>query len=144
MKLREDAVRWLLQAESDLETARYLKQGRRHDAACFHAQQAGEKALKAFLLAHGVVPPPPHSMVRLLESCASIRRSLRGLDEAARQLDWFYTASRYPNNLPLPEYPAIHFTRKDSAKAIRWAETLVKTIRHYLETEGLLKSEAGS
>lgn len=41
---------WLRKADSDLEAARaIIETGKSLDAACFHAQQAAEKALKAIL-----------------------------------------------------------------------------------------------
>jgi len=143
VKAREEAIRWLRQAESDLDTAAYLRRGRRHYAACFYAQQAGEKALNAFLFAHEVLPPPLHSMARLLDLCASLWKPIGKLEEAVRRLDRFYTASRYPNNLPSPEYPAVHFTKTDSAEALRWAEAVVGTVRSYLEGRGFLEPTGG-
>ena len=45
---------WLSEAEYDLETAVILLENRRYDAACFYAQQAAEKAVKAVLLSRNV------------------------------------------------------------------------------------------
>ena len=44
-----EGARWLRQAEQDLEDAKYLKEGGRHNLACFMGQQAAEKAIKAYL-----------------------------------------------------------------------------------------------
>ncbi|GGM97869.1 hypothetical protein GCM10007092_09440 [Thermus composti] len=41
---------WLLQAEKDLEMAEIAKGAGRHEWACFAAQQAAEKAVKALHL----------------------------------------------------------------------------------------------
>lgn len=49
----EEGRKWLLQAEHDLDDARYLFEGRRFHLVCFLAQQAAEKALKAFLYSRG-------------------------------------------------------------------------------------------
>jgi len=53
MKSRADLVRgWLRKAGSDLENVRLcLAAGQALDTACFHAQQAVEKSLKAYLRA---------------------------------------------------------------------------------------------
>jgi HEPN domain-containing protein len=53
MKTQADLVKgWLLKAQGDLVACRLcVEMGRALDAACFHAQQAGEKALQAFLTA---------------------------------------------------------------------------------------------
>ena len=52
MKDKTDLARaWLEKSDSDLNTARWITDGPGpFDKACFHAQQATEKALKAFLL----------------------------------------------------------------------------------------------
>jgi len=46
---RAEGERWLSQSERDLDDARYLREGGRHNLACYQAQQAAEKALKAVL-----------------------------------------------------------------------------------------------
>jgi HEPN domain-containing protein len=48
---RHRARLWLLQAEDDLRAARLLQAGGESAQACFLAQQVGEKALKALLMA---------------------------------------------------------------------------------------------
>jgi HEPN domain-containing protein len=64
MKTDIDVARgWLCKAESDLKTVDLLVDaGGPLDTACFHAQQAVEKCLKAVLCAHGVVPPRTHDI----------------------------------------------------------------------------------
>jgi HEPN domain-containing protein len=46
-KNRSEAERWLLTAEEDFKAAELLFEGAMYAQACFYAQQAGEKALKA-------------------------------------------------------------------------------------------------
>ena len=48
-KRKVEAERWFRQAYYDLEAARWNIKGGFNDAACFLAQQAGEKALKSIL-----------------------------------------------------------------------------------------------
>lgn len=60
--------RWLSKARTDLALASViLEQGPDMDpwVACFHAQQAAEKALKAVLVAQGAEPPFIHNLVAL-------------------------------------------------------------------------------
>lgn len=62
------ARRWLSKARTDLALATVvLEQAPEMEgwAACFHAQQAAEKALKAVLVARGVEPPFVHNLVAL-------------------------------------------------------------------------------
>jgi HEPN domain-containing protein len=44
---------WFEQAKADLRAAELSASGGAHEWACFQAQQAGEKALKALLYGHG-------------------------------------------------------------------------------------------
>jgi HEPN domain-containing protein len=60
---------WLAHAESDLNLARLAK-GRKEilpEQACFHAQQAAEKALKAVLLFKRIEFPLVHDLETLVE-----------------------------------------------------------------------------
>jgi HEPN domain-containing protein len=50
--LKQEAARWLRQAESDLQILDWIRQAGKADTCCFLAQQAAEKALKAFLFFH--------------------------------------------------------------------------------------------
>ncbi|HLP62750.1 MAG TPA: HEPN domain-containing protein [Candidatus Deferrimicrobium sp.] len=45
-KNKEEAVRWLTTGQDELETAIILRKNKKHAHACFHAQQAVEKAVK--------------------------------------------------------------------------------------------------
>ena len=63
---------------------------------CFHAQQACEKLLKAFLLTKGIFMPI-HDLGRLAEEAGRFLRELGGLKEALGRLTIHYYASRYPN-----------------------------------------------
>ena len=42
-----EAKRWLTTADDDIDSAVILKENGKFAHSCFHAQQAGEKALKA-------------------------------------------------------------------------------------------------
>ncbi|WP_226951983.1 HEPN domain-containing protein [Pyrobaculum calidifontis] len=58
---------WLDDAEDDLAAAKELYRAGRFAKACFLAQQAAEKALKALLIKRGGVYERTHSVVTLLE-----------------------------------------------------------------------------
>ena len=62
-----EGARWLRQAEQDLDDARYLKEGGRHNLACFMGQQAAEKAIKAYLYHKRVEDVWGHSLLDLCE-----------------------------------------------------------------------------
>ena len=64
MKDQSDLAQgWLAKAESDLSTAKWLLEGSGpYDTACFHAQQAVEKSVKAWLSVLGVSFPRTHDL----------------------------------------------------------------------------------
>jgi len=76
--MNELAAEWLQKAEGDYATAGRETRARRHpnyDAACFHAQQAAEKYLKAFLQEYNLLFPRTHSLIELLELCLPLDAS---------------------------------------------------------------------
>ena len=99
-KARDEASRWLRQAESDLAFAELGAREGFPAQACFTSQQAAEKALKAVLYLSGARFVPGHSLVELLDRAAADTASLRRLQDSARQLDQYYSPTRYPNGLP--------------------------------------------
>ena len=62
---------------------------------CFHAQQAAEKYLKAFVALHGQVVPKSHDIAGLIERCATIDPSLKALLPCAASLKSFGVEIRY-------------------------------------------------
>jgi len=62
-----EARRWFQQAQADLAVVRTLRGAGHHAAACFHSQQAAEKALKAFLSAQGARVVLGHSVEGLTQ-----------------------------------------------------------------------------
>ena len=67
---RDLAAGWLRKAANDLRAAQLLlKSGGPYDAACFHAQQTAEKALKGFLLFHERPFPFTHDLEELAALC---------------------------------------------------------------------------
>jgi len=72
MKSRTDLVAaWVGKAESDLTNLELcLAHERALDTACFHAQQAAEKYLKAYLIAVDREFPLVHNLEKLIQTCA--------------------------------------------------------------------------
>lgn len=86
----------LRKADSDLANARLcLKSGESLDTACFHCQQAAERALKAFLTAHEVMYPHTHNLQKLIEQCTTIDASFGDLETAVSDLTPFAVELRY-------------------------------------------------
>lgn len=90
---------WLNQAVRDLDQAKDSQSAGRHEWACFAAQQAAEKAIKALHL-HLGQESWGHVIAKLLQELPpSVEVSALMIDKA-RVLDGFYIPPRYPNGHP--------------------------------------------
>ncbi len=127
----EVASAWLQQARQDLDDATFNASGKRHNVACFLAQQAAEKALKAFLYAQGIEQVrghSVHSVEALSRQAAEFDDSLAPLTTQAAPLDQYYIPTRYPNGLPVGSIPAHCYVASDSTRARRLAGTVVEAV----------------
>jgi len=68
------------------------------DAVCFHAQQAVEKWLKAFLAYSKVEFPYTHNLAKLIEICAGIEPAFRSLLPTVAPLTPFAVELRYDDS----------------------------------------------
>jgi HEPN domain-containing protein len=92
----DTAQGWLRKAESDLAAAELcLNAGKSLDTACFHRQQATEKALKAWLVADSVAFPFSHDLTRLLAICSSKDTGFQAFQTDALNLNPFAVEMRY-------------------------------------------------
>jgi len=106
MKSQADMVRaWLRKAQSDLDNAQVcLASGKALDTVCFHAQQAAEKYLKAYLAAQGVEFPFIHNVEKLIEQCAQTAPALLALKPLGQSLTPYAVELRYDEEFwPSPE-----------------------------------------
>ena len=91
-----DVREWIRHAESDLRLAETAPpSGVLLEHLCFHAQQAVEKAVKAVLIAGGVVPPKVHDIAYLL-SLVPDGVAVPEDVERSEVLTDFAVISRYP------------------------------------------------
>lgn len=99
MRPKDELVRaWLIKARNDLSLARHALAADPPlaDGACFHAQQAVEKALKAVHVAREVEPPRTHVIELLMSRCGSLDPRLDAMGEQCVWLTEFAVAGRYP------------------------------------------------
>ena len=99
----QGAQQWLAKAQEDLSVARLVSESSLtvRWAACFHAQQAAEKAIKGLLVARGIDFPKSHALdvlAKLLDEPDRIRLDASILLE----LSPWAVAGRYPEDLPEP------------------------------------------
>lgn len=91
--------KWVKKAENDLLTiSNNLASSQIPiDTCCFHAQQASEKYLKAFLVFRDSPFPKTHDLQTLILLCVKINPSFIDLSDEAIQLSDFSVATRYPD-----------------------------------------------
>ena len=118
---------WLNQALRDLEQAEDSRRAERHEWACFAAQQAAEKAVKALHL-HLGQQAWGHVIAKLLQELPEATPVPEELTEKGRVLDNFYIPPRYPNSHPAGA-PFEHYGPLQSEEAIRYAREIIEFIR---------------
>jgi len=139
---RIEARRWLEDAREDLAAARDLAATHHYALACFHCQQAAEKAVKAVLYANHV-EARGHSVTALLDELSRRKGLKLGEDHIrnARLLDKHYSPPRYPNLHPGIELPAHELYGKEDAQAcLKAAEELLKFLEELLRLLGATSS----
>jgi HEPN domain-containing protein len=122
---------WFEQAEADLRAAELSASGSANEWACFQAQQAGEKALKALLYGRGFTSIITHSLRRLVRECEALEASFSGLGEAARLLDQHYIPTRYPNGLDEELPPTRYYEKGDADACLRSARSILEHVRPF-------------
>ncbi len=128
---QEEGKRWVTEAKRDLDAARTLRDSEHFNFACFHAQQAAEKAAKAFLYARGVENVWGHSVASLLDDAINYEVDLETLRSDGASLDTFYIPTRYPNGLP-GGLPSDAYTADEAERAIEKARKIIRTINQHL------------
>ena len=112
---------WLTKAANDLKSAQVL--GSTEDApldtAIYHCQQTAEKAVKAFLVHHGVTPEKTHDIRNLTLKAAEHEPRFNELLAFAAALTPYAWEFRYPDDLA-ETYP----TREEFDEALRQAEAV--------------------
>lgn len=127
---RNEARRWLAAAREDLALARHAAAGGFHSGACFHSQQAAEKAVKAVHYMRGARAVLGHSVRKLIEALDGAE--LEEMRDAARELDLLYIPSRYPNGLDAGT-PGEAFSESQSSRAISHSESIIDRIASIFE-----------
>jgi HEPN domain-containing protein len=119
MKSKADLVKsWLRKADSDLANADLCISAERSlDTACFHAQQAAEKCLKAYLTAYEIDFPFVHNLEKLVEKCAQRDPSFLSLKASSQELTPYAVELRYDDEF----WPTLETARQafDTALTIR-------------------------
>jgi HEPN domain-containing protein len=125
------AVRaWFVKVRQDLEVAEHISdRPGLIEPTLYHCQQAAEKAVKGFLVFHGIKFEKSHDVGRLLRQAATISPGLLSLIVEAEGLTIHATTTRYPLLLVPPAEAA------DSDMALRHARAIVRNILALLPTD---------
>lgn len=119
---------WIKEAEDDLGAARHLLEAKKFSKACFHAQQAAEKAVKALLLKRCGRHEDIHGVSSLLETASDFMEVKDELRRRGSRLDRHYIPARYPNAWPAGA-PHEHYSREDAEEAVRDAEAILEFVK---------------
>jgi len=127
---------WRDQAYRDMERAELDVEHSFYEWACFTAQQAAEKIVKALGMKLGI-ELWGHSLTQMIRTIAEGK----GIDippsvlEASMELDKYYIPTRYPNGFASGK-PADYFSRRDAERALRSAREIFRFYEGYLSGQG--------
>ena len=116
---------WFAQAERDLQHARASRRDEQHEWACFAAQQAAEKAVKALHLSLRQEAWGRVIAMLLRELPTEVPGALIA---KAQVLDNSYVATRYANGHPEGP-PFAHYGPIQSEDAIDYAREIIDYVR---------------
>ncbi len=121
---------WLKQAESDLRHAGNSITMKDYEWACFSAQQAAEKAVKAvYQKLHGEAWG--HSVTILLSNLPVEVNVPPELIERAKIIDKHYIPARYPNGFDIGA-PTDYYTRVEGEDSVRIAGEIIEFCKSFL------------
>ena len=95
---------WIFRANEDISVINSLvRSGTEYytSTICFHAQQAAEKFLKAFLAYHDIDFPRTHDIDFLLAECKKITPDYFNID--VKSITDFGVSVRYPDDFYIPD-----------------------------------------
>ena len=131
---KHEAQRWCQQAAHALEVAKTLLKETCYSDSCFHAEQTGQLALKAFLYGQGERSVLIHSVKALVDRCVTYDAGLRRLTDAGKILDQFYIPTRYPDALADPALPFETYTKDEAEEATHLAEQILTLVQQKLRS----------
>ncbi|MEW5784636.1 MAG: HEPN domain-containing protein [Bacillota bacterium] len=121
---------WMKQAEADIRHARNSVNLHDYEWACFSAQQAAEKAVKAvFQQLHAEAWG--HSVSILLTSLPAETNVSPDLVEKAKVIDKYYIPARYPNGFDTGA-PTDYFTAAEGNAAVEIASEIIEFCKNLL------------
>jgi len=121
---------WLRKAEGDLRASEHLLTLKQEDyfASAFHAHQAAEKFLKAFLVRHQIPFRKTHDIQQILQLASRVDLSIKEELAPAATLTPFGVEFRYPGE----EIADIETARQALEQSKIVQSSIVKRLQEYL------------
>lgn len=126
---RDSTRRWLLRARKDLRVAERFVAGQEpdYDLACYLAQQAAEKVLKAALIFSSLPFPKVHDLDKLRDAL-SVDWTVKSTYPALQSLTAWEASSRYPEG--------VEATEQDARDAVALATGIWRSVTDDLRPRG--------
>lgn len=121
------SLKWLTKAKDDLEWTQANIRESVWYGACFTAQQAAEKALKAYLLYQDKKVPKIHDLGVLLELCLESDSQFMQLKQGCAALKTYYAPARYPD---IAEF--VTFSKPQALEAEKLAREVIELVERKL------------
>ena len=126
---KDEAGRWLKQAEHALKVAQTPLRDECFADCCFHAEQAAQVTLKAFLHGQGERFVTLHSVKQLVERCATYDPAFLQVIDAGKVLDQYYIPTRYPDAIGFPGVPYETYTARQASEAVQLAVAIINLVK---------------
>lgn len=114
-------LEWLFKADEDFAfaTGSLERELEYYGPICLHFHEAGEKYLKAYIVAFELPFGKIHDLEKLVAVCAAHDASFSVLVESARALNPFYTEVRYPGETYIRATKALAIASFENAEQIQ-------------------------
>ncbi len=116
-------LKWVGKAEENLRAAEAMVERGIYAAACSHAQQAAEMALKGLSIHLAGIQPLTHSLAEIAQRLREHSSIRLPDDNELRWLQEHYLQARYPN-ARISDY-----TADEAERAIRIAAEVVRSVK---------------
>lgn len=129
----KEALRWIRQADKDLNSAKNSLKAGDYEWSCFIAQQSAEKALKSFLYGKGFRKILTHSIFELIRETGDLENGFKRFKREAKFLDSVYISSRYPNGIAGDLAPFEYYEREDAEECLNYAELILEEVKKFIK-----------
>jgi len=128
--MNDETSVWLGYAEENINAARVLLNENLLNSCLQNAQQAAEKALKAFLIEKNAPLKKTHSIQELVRILNSPDNLIEITDDEIDLLDSVYLPSKYPLGSALPHFEP---TAEICLQCLDVAERILKSVKSFYQ-----------